>query len=170
MQTWLGAGRYATQFARAGARGGAVPAVAGGACAGVAAAAAARSCRPARRRGAAPRPDLDPAPVRRGRIADDVAYGAGVWAGRCGSTAQYPYVRGPLASCRSSTITKGYVMANAWFETVAEAQRRAQKRLPKSVYGALLAGSEKGLTLEDNLAAFGELGFAPHVAGLSRRA
>ena len=56
-------------------------------------------------------------------------------------------------------------MAEAWFETVAEAQRRAKKRLPPSVYGALLAGSERGLTLEDNLAAFGELGFAPHVAG-----
>jgi L-lactate dehydrogenase (cytochrome)/glycolate oxidase len=58
-------------------------------------------------------------------------------------------------------------MGNSWFETVAEAQRRAKKRLPKSVYGALIAGSEKGLTLSDNLAAFGELGFAPHVAGLS---
>ena len=58
-------------------------------------------------------------------------------------------------------------MANAWFETVAEAQRRAQKRLPKSVYGALVAGSEKGLTVEDNIAAYGELGFAPHVAGLA---
>ncbi|HSN38177.1 MAG TPA: pre-mycofactocin synthase MftD [Arthrobacter sp.] len=54
---------------------------------------------------------------------------------------------------------------NAWFETVAEAQRRARKRLPSSVYGALVAGSEKGLTIDDNLAAFGELGFAPHVAG-----
>jgi pre-mycofactocin synthase len=58
-------------------------------------------------------------------------------------------------------------MANAWFETVAEAQRRAQKRLPKSVYAALVAGSEKGLTVEDNIAAYGELGFAPHVAGLA---
>jgi len=58
-------------------------------------------------------------------------------------------------------------MANAWFETVAEAQRRAQKRLPKSVYGALIAGSEKGITVEDNIAAYGELGFAPHVAGLA---
>ncbi|HWC79976.1 MAG TPA: pre-mycofactocin synthase MftD [Pseudonocardiaceae bacterium] len=58
-------------------------------------------------------------------------------------------------------------MANAWFETVAEAQRRAKKRLPKSVYSALVAGSERGLTVEDNVAAFGELGFAPHVAGLS---
>jgi heme/flavin dehydrogenase (mycofactocin system) len=58
-------------------------------------------------------------------------------------------------------------MSNGWFETVAEAQRRAKKRLPKSVYGALIAGSEKGLTLDDNLKAFGELGFAPHVAGLS---
>ena len=54
-----------------------------------------------------------------------------------------------------------------WFETVAEAQRRAAKRLPPSVYSALVAGSEKGLTVDDNLAAFGELGFAPHVAGLS---
>ncbi|MBX6354751.1 MAG: mycofactocin biosynthesis FMN-dependent deaminase MftD [Micromonosporaceae bacterium] len=60
-------------------------------------------------------------------------------------------------------------MANAWFETVAEAQRRARKRLPRSVYGALVAGSEKGVTLEDNVAAFAELGFAPHVAGLSAK-
>lgn len=55
---------------------------------------------------------------------------------------------------------------NAWFETVAEAHRRARRRLPKSVYGALVAGSEKGLTTNDNLVAFTELGFAPHVAGL----
>jgi heme/flavin dehydrogenase (mycofactocin system) len=59
-------------------------------------------------------------------------------------------------------------MANDWFESVAEAQRRAKKALPKQVYGALIAGSERGLTLEDNTAAFGELGFAPHVAGLSK--
>ena len=58
-------------------------------------------------------------------------------------------------------------MANKWFETVAEAQRRAEKRLPKSVYGALIAGSERGITVEDNVHAFAELGFAPHVAGLS---
>jgi L-lactate dehydrogenase (cytochrome)/glycolate oxidase len=58
-------------------------------------------------------------------------------------------------------------MANTWFETVAEAQRRAKKRLPKSVYGALVAGSERGLTIEDNIAAFSELGFAPHVASLA---
>lgn len=58
-------------------------------------------------------------------------------------------------------------MANKWFETVAVAQRRAERRLPRSVYGALVAGSEKGLTARDNLAAFDELGFAPHVAGLA---
>jgi heme/flavin dehydrogenase (mycofactocin system) len=58
-------------------------------------------------------------------------------------------------------------MANAWFETVAEAQRRAKKRLPKSVYDALIAGSERGLTVEDNISAYSELGFAPHVAGLA---
>jgi len=37
------------------------------------------------------------------------------------------------------------------------------------VYSALLAGSERGQTLDDNLAAFGELGFAPHVAGLPEK-
>jgi L-lactate dehydrogenase (cytochrome)/glycolate oxidase len=60
-------------------------------------------------------------------------------------------------------------MANEWFETVAEAQRRAKKRLPPSVYAALVAGSERGLTTDDNMAAFSELGFAPHVAGLSQK-
>jgi L-lactate dehydrogenase (cytochrome)/glycolate oxidase len=57
-------------------------------------------------------------------------------------------------------------MANKWFETVAVAQRRAKKHLPKSVYGALIAGAEAGETIRDNVAAFSELGFAPHVAGL----
>ncbi|HTR69057.1 MAG TPA: pre-mycofactocin synthase MftD [Mycobacteriales bacterium] len=57
-------------------------------------------------------------------------------------------------------------MANPWFETVAEAQRRAKRRLPTSVYGALIAGAEKGLTLADNLAAWDELGFAPRAAGM----
>jgi len=60
-------------------------------------------------------------------------------------------------------------MHNEWFETVAEAQRQAKQRLPASVYGALVAGSEKGLTLHDNTAAFDELGFAPHTAGLSEK-
>ncbi|WP_232663385.1 pre-mycofactocin synthase MftD [Pseudonocardia sp. TRM90224] len=53
-----------------------------------------------------------------------------------------------------------------WFETVAEAQRRARRRLPRSVYMALVAGSEQGITLDDNVAAFGELGFRPHIADL----
>ena len=56
-------------------------------------------------------------------------------------------------------------MADAWFESVAEARRRAEKRLPRSVYSALWAGSEHGVTLKDNVDAFDELGFAPHVAG-----
>ena len=47
---------------------------------------------------------------------------------------------------------------------MAEAQRRARRTLPKSVYKAIIAGSERGMTLQDNLAAFGELGFSPHVA------
>jgi len=56
---------------------------------------------------------------------------------------------------------------SSWFETVAEAQRRAQRRLPPSVYKALIAGSERGTSYEDNLTAFGELGLSPHVAGNS---
>src|SRR5215217_2212891 len=53
-----------------------------------------------------------------------------------------------------------------WFETVAEAQQRARKRLPRSVYLALVAGTEKGLASNDNVAAFDEIGFRPHVADL----
>ena len=59
--------------------------------------------------------------------------------------------------------------AHDWFETVQEAQHRAKKRLPPSVYRALLAGSEKGVSYDDNTAAFAQLGFAPHVAGLSAK-
>ena len=55
-----------------------------------------------------------------------------------------------------------------WFETVAEAQRRAKKRLPKGVYLALLAGAEAGVTMHDNTAAFAELGFRPRVADLPK--
>src|ERR1700678_1089312 len=57
-------------------------------------------------------------------------------------------------------------MANKWFETVAVAQRRARRHLPKPVYSALVAGAEAGVTIRDNVAAFREIGFAPHVAGL----
>ncbi|KRA31313.1 MULTISPECIES: pre-mycofactocin synthase MftD [unclassified Nocardioides] len=56
-----------------------------------------------------------------------------------------------------------------WMETVAEAQRRAKKRLPASVYSALLAGSERGSSYDDNTRAFAEIGLAPHVAGLSQQ-
>lgn len=59
-------------------------------------------------------------------------------------------------------------MPGGWFESVAEARRRAKKRLPKSVYGALVAGGEAGVTLRDNIAAFSELEFLPHTAGLPR--
>ena len=53
-----------------------------------------------------------------------------------------------------------------WFETVAEAQRRAKRRLPRSVYLALVAGTEAGVTMHDNVGAFSELRFRPHIAGL----
>ncbi|MFP5579485.1 MAG: alpha-hydroxy-acid oxidizing protein, partial [Acidimicrobiia bacterium] len=55
-------------------------------------------------------------------------------------------------------------MAHKWFESVEIARQRAQKILPRSVFGALKAGSEAGHTLVDNEKAFSELGFVPTVA------
>lgn len=54
---------------------------------------------------------------------------------------------------------------NPWFESVHEAQNRARKRLPRTVYSSLIAGTQGGVTLDDNTRAFTELGFAPHVVG-----
>ncbi|MGB0969671.1 MAG: alpha-hydroxy-acid oxidizing protein, partial [Mycobacterium sp.] len=54
---------------------------------------------------------------------------------------------------------------DTWFETVAIAQQRAKKRLPKSVYSSLISASEKGVTVADNVESFAQLGFAPHVIG-----
>ena len=58
-------------------------------------------------------------------------------------------------------------MANLWFESIAVAQLRAKKRLPASVYGALIAGAERGTTKDDNVEAFTELGLRPITAGQS---
>ena len=54
--------------------------------------------------------------------------------------------------------------SRGWFESVAEAERRAKRRLPPSVFAALRAGSESGSTLADNVTAFGQLGFLPRIA------
>ncbi len=110
------------------------------------------------------RPPINPVTFVAGQIADDVAYGAGVYAG-CLRHANVTPLR-PVLPAADLARSRSPLMANPWFESVAEAQRRAKKRLPKSVYGALVAGSERGVTLFDNEAAFAELGFAPHVAGL----
>jgi pre-mycofactocin synthase len=48
-----------------------------------------------------------------------------------------------------------------WFETVEEARRKAKRHLPRSVYLSLVAGAEHGVTMRDNVAAFGELRFTP---------
>jgi pre-mycofactocin synthase len=52
-------------------------------------------------------------------------------------------------------------VVNKWFESVAVAQRRARRVLPKSVYDALVAGSERGSTMSDNVTAFAEIGLLP---------
>lgn len=56
-------------------------------------------------------------------------------------------------------------MSSDWFESVALAQRRAKRRLPPSVYGALVAGADAGVSMADNVAAFAELGIRPLSAG-----
>jgi pre-mycofactocin synthase len=54
-----------------------------------------------------------------------------------------------------------------WFESVAEARRRARRRLPRPVFLAIEAGAEAGVTRSDNVAAFREIRFAPpRAAGL----
>ncbi|MEM9133075.1 MAG: pre-mycofactocin synthase MftD [Actinomycetota bacterium] len=58
-------------------------------------------------------------------------------------------------------------MGNPWFETVAIAQKRSRKRLPDSVYGALVAGAEAGVSRDDNTTAFNQLGLRPVTAGQS---
>ena len=54
-------------------------------------------------------------------------------------------------------------MGPRWFESVAEAERRARRRLPPDVYRALVAGSQRGLTLADNRRAFDEIGLVPRI-------
>jgi len=56
-------------------------------------------------------------------------------------------------------------VANPWFESVAVAKARAKKRLPRSVYGAIVAGAEAGISRDDNLSAFDQLGLRPVAAG-----
>ncbi|MCX2712157.1 pre-mycofactocin synthase MftD [Mycolicibacterium sp. J2] len=58
---------------------------------------------------------------------------------------------------------------DTWFETVAIAQQRAKKRLPRSAYSSLISASEKGVTVSDNVEAFAQLGFAPHVIGATEK-
>src|ERR1700744_3261863 len=53
-----------------------------------------------------------------------------------------------------------------WFETVADAQRRAKRQLPRGVYLFLVAGAEAGETMNENITAFSRLKLRPHVAGL----
>ena len=48
-------------------------------------------------------------------------------------------------------------------ETVADAQRRAKRILPKPVYTAVIAGNEAGATIKGNPEAFTKIGFRPVV-------
>lgn len=52
---------------------------------------------------------------------------------------------------------------NVKFKNLAEAQRLAKRKLPHAVWLAVKAGNEQGLTLDDNIRAFSELGFSPTI-------
>jgi heme/flavin dehydrogenase (mycofactocin system) len=58
-------------------------------------------------------------------------------------------------------------MANPWFDSVEVAHQRAKRILPTTVYVQLIAGADRGQTIADNQAAFGELGIKPITAGQS---
>lgn len=46
-------------------------------------------------------------------------------------------------------------------ETVAEAERRAKRRLPKAIFDSLATGTEKGITIHANVEVFDQIGFRP---------
>jgi len=52
------------------------------------------------------------------------------------------------------------------FDSVAEAQRVARRRLPKPIYNLLVAGVERGVTRDNNVSAFDEIGLFPRLADL----
>lgn len=54
-------------------------------------------------------------------------------------------------------------MVHKPIETVAEARRRAKKRLPEPIFRATIAGNEKGVTLDFNTDAFDELGLMQRI-------
>lgn len=73
-----------------------------------------------------------------------------------------------LEQVRSELVPKvKETFFNPWFESVAVAQRRAKRKLPASVYGAIIGGADRGLSMDDNLTAFAELKVRPVTAGQS---
>jgi len=54
-----------------------------------------------------------------------------------------------------------HLFSHAPLESVAEAQRRARRTLPKTVCDSLLADNEMGLSIEGNVRTFAELGLRP---------
>ena len=54
-------------------------------------------------------------------------------------------------------------MSSRQISSVADAERRAKRAIPRSVYRAFSGASGSGFTLQDNLRAFREVGFRPRV-------
>lgn len=54
-------------------------------------------------------------------------------------------------------------MARKPIETVEDARQRAKRRLPRPDFSAVLAGNERGVTLDENLKAFDSIGVIPRI-------
>ncbi|TDC85709.1 mycofactocin system-associated heme/flavin dehydrogenase [Actinomadura sp. 7K507] len=77
-----------------------------------------------------------------------------------------------MASSRSSCEHPGNrrrrgsvdnVFSHKPIETVADAQRRAKRKLPKAVYTSIVAGNESGTTIKSNVEAFKLVEFVPRI-------
>ncbi len=59
-----------------------------------------------------------------------------------------------------------HLFSHAPLESVAEAERRARRTLPKTVCDSPLADNEMGLSIEGNVRTFAELGLRPRIGTL----
>src|SRR5690349_18229572 len=72
-----------------------------------------------------------------------------------------PTERPPRRRLAVPSVPSQEVWMSSRFETVAQAEREARRRLPKAVLSSLQGGREQGLSLRDNRTAFGELALMP---------
>ena len=159
-QTWLGLGRYLTQFA--------APALLAALCIATRPLSPLPRCCSARRSPPGRRVRvLDPVRFTLGSLADEIAYGAGVWVGSVRARTLRASPSGRRAGGRFASTPAGadHDAQRLVRDRCRGAAPRAASGCPSRCTARWSPGSERGRTIQDNLAAFAELGFAPHTAG-----